>query len=106
MTIFRALSFVPPAIVAEKVSESALLWIERMLQERQIPKRQILGRRLVLLLPQLLLSHLLQQNCENEGASIVVGGVALGVVGDGEDCVLQHSGVIGQPIKVLQVQRR
>src|SRR5579863_1772070 len=101
MTILGALRFVPPAIVAEKVSESTLLWIERMLQEGQVPKRRILGRLMVLVLPQLL-----QHNCEKECASIVVGGVSLCVVRDGEDCVLQHSGVIGQPVKVLQVQSR
>ena len=32
MTILRALSFVPVAIMAEKVSESAVNWIEGKLQ--------------------------------------------------------------------------
>jgi hypothetical protein len=54
MTIFGALSFVPSAIVAEKVSESALLWIERVLQKRQVPEGRVLSWLSALTLAQLL----------------------------------------------------
>src|SRR5882724_5783900 len=105
MTIFGALGFVPAAIVAEKVLESALRGIEGMLQERQIPERRIPGsetsnRRVGF--HKLFLAQLLQQYCKSECASIVVGGVSLSTVRDREDRVLQHSSVVGQRVDLIE----
>src|SRR5271169_3599412 len=99
MTVFGSFSFVPPAIVGEKVSEPALHGIKGMLEERQIPERQLGGREAWnrwfggcgLIHP-----HSLQQHCENQSASVVVGGVALSAVRDCEDRVLQHTSVIAE----------
>ena len=59
-----------------------------------------------LTLSTLILFHLPQQHCKNERARIVVRGVSLAAVRDRKDRVLQHSGVIGQPIQVIQFQLR
>src|SRR5271168_3707593 len=45
-----------------------------------------------------------QLHSENQGARIVVGGISLFAVGDGEDGVLQYSGVVGQAMQVIQLQ--
>ena len=46
--------------------------------------------------PESVHAELRQQHRENEGASVVVGGIALGTIGDGKDGVLQHSYIIGE----------
>jgi hypothetical protein len=100
MTVFRANRFVPPPIIAEEVSEPAISRIERMLEKRQIPGGEIRSARICL--PWVLFTQLRQQDGENQRARVVVGGVALGSIGDGEDRVLQHSRVIGQRVHVSE----
>ena len=93
MAIFGALSFAPLAIVAKKVSESALHGIERMFQERQIPEGRIWGDQVwngEVNFPKLFLTPLLQQHGENECAGVVIGSVSLTVLRDCEDRVLQY----------------
>ena len=109
MTVFGPHSCVPPATVAEKVSETTFCGIKGMLEERQITEGQIWENQIrhsragVL---QSFFTQLCQQHGENKCASIVVCGIALSTVRDGEDRVLQHPRIIGQPIHVMEFQCR
>ncbi len=49
------------------------------------------------------LSKLLEQDGENESTRIIVGGVSLGVVGNCKGRVLEHPGVVGQPMQMIQL---
>jgi hypothetical protein len=110
VAIFRTFSFVPVAIIAEKISESSLRRIERVLKERQISSREIRRQQICSLelpLAPLALSgcrrafqsQVLQHNRENKSARIVVDSVAFPSIGDGEDGMLQHPSVIGQRLE-------
>src|ERR1700694_5816069 len=104
MTVFGAHSFAPPATVAEKVSETTFRGIKGMLEERQITEgqiwqNQIRHSRAGVLQP--FFSQLCQQHGENKCASIVVCGIALPTVRNGEDRVLQHPRIISQSIHVM-----
>src|SRR5882762_5053863 len=109
MTVFGAHRFVPPAIVAEEVLESAFCRIEGMLQKRQIPKSQVFGGwicPLTLISVQLPLTQLPQHNSKYQSAGVVVRGISLSAVRDREDRVLQHPSVVGHPIQMIQFQFR
>ena len=105
--VFGSLVFHPTVIVAEEVSKPFLLWIEGMLQERQIPEGPIWVERLAFggqLDTRFLHAQLVQQNSKNKCAGVVVGGVSLGPIGNGKDRMLQHSGVVGECIHVIEFQ--
>ncbi len=109
MTVFGAHRFVPSTIVAEKVLESALRWIECVLQERQIPKSGVFGSWIcpfILIVVQLPVTQLTQQDGKNKSTCIVVCGVSLPAVRDRKDRVLEYPSVIGHPIQMIQFQFR
>ena len=56
--------------------------------------------------PAPVIAQLLQHHREDEGARVVVGGIALASIRDGKDRMLQHSRVIGQRIQMIEFQFR
>ena len=70
-----------------------------MSQKSHIPRSQLAS------CPRSGFTKLLKQDGQNERTRVIVGGVALRIVGHSKRRVLEHACAIGQPLQVIQVQR-
>ncbi len=95
MSVLGPVRVEPPAVVAHHVVEPFRARVECMPQKRQVPMRER-GR----------LAALLQQDGKRDGAGIVVGRVAFGVVRDRVGCMLQQPGVVCHCPQVIELRFR
>ena len=99
MAVLRPAILEPLAVKPHKVAEPRFVLHIGVLEKRGVGRAQ---------LPQLAraLLQFLEQDCEKQGARVVVGAIAVGVVRNREGGVLEYAGVVGQAVQVVETPRR
>ena len=97
MAVVRTALFQPVALVIHEVAEAPGLGVEGIPDEGEIAGSQF---------ERLAVAQCLQERAHHQGAGVVVGRVALAVVGHGENGVLQHAGLVRHVAEMIEFERR
>src|SRR5271157_6625119 len=96
MAVFRTFRLLPLAIIAEAIPESFGNRVEGQPQKGKIARSKIQER------GRSAGGNFFEENGDDKRAGVVIGGVALGVIRDDEDGVLDDSRMVGHAIQMIE----
>ena len=100
MTVFRSLCLLPLTLIAQKIAEPSIGGVKSKPEKSQVSRSQFLR------LSFSIRPKLLHPNRHDQGAGIIVRGVALVMIRNGEHGMLQHSRLVSHSTEMIQLHRR